>query len=58
MFYSKFAILFFVAIPDNASRAQVSWEGDSLYVLRKWPKPIREDFGVALGEMQEGNAPS
>ncbi len=23
-------------------------------VLRSWPKTIREDFGVALGEMQEG----
>jgi phage-related protein len=32
----------------------VSWEGDSLDILREWPKHIREDFGVALGEMQEG----
>ncbi len=37
-------------------RAAISWEGDSREVLRGWPKPIREDFGVALGEMQEGNA--
>ena len=32
----------------------ISWEGDSREVLRAWPKAIREDFGVALGEMQEG----
>jgi phage-related protein len=38
----------------RARRAAISWEGDSLDVLREWPKPIREDFGVALFEMQEG----
>lgn len=43
-----------MATAANARRAAISWEGDSLDVLRKWPKPIREDFGVALGEMQEG----
>lgn len=37
-------------------RANISWEGDSIDVLRRWPKPIREDFGVALNEMQEGRA--
>jgi len=34
--------------------AGISWEGDSRQVVRGWPKPIREDFGVALAEMQEG----
>ena len=34
--------------------AIISWEGDSRVVVRGWPKLIREDFGVALGEMQEG----
>lgn len=34
--------------------AEISWEGDSRQVVRGWPKPIREDFGVALAEMQEG----
>jgi phage-related protein len=38
----------------NAVRAKVSWEGDSREVLRTWPKSIREDFGVALAEMQAG----
>jgi len=39
----------------QAPRATISWEGDSRQVLRGWPKSIREDFGVALSEMQEGN---
>jgi phage-related protein len=43
-----------VAVPVKSRRAAISWEGDSREVLRDWPKPIREDFGVALGEMQEG----
>lgn len=43
-----------MAAQSSTSRAPISWEGDSLDVLRELPKPIREDFGVALGEMQEG----
>jgi len=43
-----------VAFPAKTRRAAICWEGDSREVLRGWPKPIREDFGVALGEMQEG----
>jgi phage-related protein len=35
-------------------KADISWEGDSREVLRGWPKAIREDFGAALHEMQEG----
>ncbi len=42
--------------PARSRRAAISWEGDSLGVVRGWPKAIREDFGVALGEMQEGRA--
>ncbi len=40
--------------PPNTFRAAISWEGDSREVLRSWPRAIREDFGVALAEMQEG----
>lgn len=47
-----------MAAPAKAQRAAVSWEGDSREVLREWPKDIREDFGVALNEMQEGRAAS
>jgi phage-related protein len=43
-----------VAAAKKIPLATISWEGDSREVLRGWPKPIREDFGVALGEMQEG----
>jgi phage-related protein len=43
-----------VAVPGKIRRAAISWEGDTKDVLRLWPKPIREDFGVALNEMQEG----
>lgn len=43
-----------MATPTRTSRAAVSWEGDSLATVRSWPKLIREDFGTALGEMQEG----
>ena len=40
--------------PVKIRRATISWEGDSLGVVREWPKPIREDIGAALDEMQEG----
>ena len=40
----------------NPRSTKISWEGDSLYTLRTWPKPIRQDLGVALGEMQAGRA--
>lgn len=43
-----------MATPRKIPLASISWEGDSREVLRGWPKLIREDFGVALGEMQEG----
>ena len=43
-----------MAGPVKIRRATISWEGDSLGVLREWPKPIREDIGAALDEMQDG----
>jgi phage-related protein len=45
-----------MAQPIGLRRAAISWEGDSREVLRGWPKPIREDFGVALGELQMGRS--
>lgn len=39
---------------EAAARAVIYWEGDSRSVLRDWPRPIREDFGVALDAMQQG----
>ena len=41
---------------ETPHRAAISWEGDSRETLRAWPKSIREDFGVALAEMQEGRS--
>ena len=38
-------------------RAELHWEGDSLDVLRSWPVPVRKDFGLSLGEMQDGRRP-
>jgi phage-related protein len=43
-------------VSDPTHRAEISWEGDSRAIVRGWPKSIREDFGVALAEMQEGRA--
>lgn len=34
--------------------AQISWEGDSRKVLQSWPKPIKQDFGLALLDLQQG----
>lgn len=45
-----------MATPVKTRRAAISWDGSSLDVLRAWPKAVREDFGVALAEMQEGRA--
>lgn len=43
-----------MAVRAKASRAGISWEGDSREVLREWPKDIRNDFGTSLDAMQEG----
>ena len=34
--------------------AQLSWEGDSRRILQSWPKPIMQDFGLALLDLQQG----
>jgi phage-related protein len=47
-----------MVVAAGTRRAEISWEGDSREVLREWPKPIRGDFGIALGKMQEGKAVS
>jgi phage-related protein len=43
-----------VGVPVKATRALISWEGDSREVLREWPKDVRNDFGTSLNAMQEG----
>lgn len=41
-----------VAIP-----AEISWEGDSLSVLKKFPDAVKMEFGVALRKLQTGEFP-
>jgi len=42
---------------EKSRVADIAWEGDSLDVLKSWPKPIRIDFGNSLQEMQHGRSP-
>ncbi len=37
--------------------AEVAWEGDSLEVVRSFPKAIREDLGADIRRMQVGERP-
>jgi len=39
-------------------RAFISWEGDSLEVLRKWPRDVQRVFGLSLLNLQEGVRPT
>jgi phage-related protein len=36
---------------------EISWEGDSLDVLRTFPKPVREELGADLHRLQCGEKP-
>lgn len=40
------------------TRAVISWEGDSLDVLKSWPRDIQRDFGLSLLKLQEGERPT
>jgi phage-related protein len=39
------------------ARAVISWEGDSLDVLKEWPRDVQRDFGLSLLKIQEGARP-
>jgi phage-related protein len=39
-------------------RAAISWEGDSLEVLKEWPRDIQRVFGLSLLKLQEGERPT
>jgi phage-related protein len=43
--------------PDPPVRASISWEGDSLDVLKVWPSDVRRDIGHSLRRLQEGESP-
>jgi len=40
------------------ARAVISGEGDSLNVLKQWPREIQRDFGMSLLNLQEGERPN
>jgi phage-related protein len=37
--------------------AKISWEGDSLQVIRSFPEDVRKDLGAALRKIQLGQIP-
>ena len=41
-----------------SARASISWEGDSLDVLKTWPRDVQRDFGLSLRNLQEGERPT
>lgn len=43
--------------PDPPARANISWEGDSLTVLKRWPRDVQDDIGNSLRNLQEGKRP-
>lgn len=40
------------------ARAVISWEGDSLEVLKEWPRDVQRVFGLSLLNLQEGIRPT
>jgi phage-related protein len=43
---------------DHSARAAISWEGDSLDVLKAWPRDVQRDIGLSLRNLQEGERPT
>jgi len=39
-------------------RAVISWEGDSLEILKAWPRAVQRDFGLSLLNLQDGKRPT
>ena len=44
--------------PLASERAKIAWLGDSLSVLRRFPKDTRRDLGYALRQVQLGQMPA
>lgn len=42
---------------ESKRDAVVAWEGDSLDVVRSFPKPIREELGLDIRRLQQGQKP-
>lgn len=39
------------------SKSRIQWEGDSLWEIRSWPKPVRENIGGDLERLERGEEP-
>jgi phage-related protein len=44
-------------VDQDRDAAIVFWEGDSLEIIRTFPKAIREDFGAEIRRLQLGERP-
>jgi phage-related protein len=44
------------AVPS--ARASIVWEGDSLEVLKTWPRDVQYDIGLSLLKLQQGKLPT
>jgi phage-related protein len=42
----------------HSKTASISWEGDSLDVLKTWPRDVQRDVGLSLRNLQEGERPT
>ena len=40
-----------------ATEARVAWEGNSLEVVRSFPRTIRQELGLDIRRMQQGRTP-
>jgi phage-related protein len=47
-----------LAIIERPREAIIVWEGDSREVIGRRPKAMRQDFGLALQQMQIGKPPT
>jgi phage-related protein len=43
---------------NDRTTANISWEENSLEVLKTWPDDIRRDIGLSLWKLQEGGNPN
>lgn len=46
------------ATAGKRKTANVSWEGDSLEMLKAWPRDVQRDIGLSLRNLQEGERPT
>jgi phage-related protein len=42
---------------SHGSKSRIKWEGNSLEEVRSWPKPVKEDVGLELNRLENGETP-